>query len=74
MKVDDVVQQVLSLGKGALLAKVNIESAFRNIPAHPDNRHLLGMLWNNKLYIDTVLPFGLRSAPKIQSQMHYNGL
>ena len=65
MKVDDVVQQVLSLGKGTLLAKVDIESAFRNIPVHPDDRHLLGMLWDNKLYIDTVLPFGLRSAPKI---------
>ena len=65
MKVDDVVQQVLSLGKGTLLAKVDIESAFRNIPVHPDDRHLLGILWDTKLYIDTVLPFGLRSAPKI---------
>lgn len=23
------------------------------------------MLWNNQLFVDTVLPFGLRSAPKI---------
>ena len=65
MKVDQVVQQVLSLGKGALLAKIDIESAFRNIPVHPDDRHLLGMRWNDELFIDTVLPFGLRSAPKI---------
>ena len=65
MKVDDVVQQVLQLGRGALLAKIDIESAFRNIPVHPHDRHLLGMRWCNQLYIDTVLPFGLRSAPKI---------
>ena len=65
MKVDQVVQQVLSLGKGALLAKIDIESAFRNIPVHPDDRHLLGMRWNDELFIDTVFPFGLRSAPKI---------
>ena len=56
---------MLSLGKGTLLAKVDIESAFCNIPVHPNDRHLLGMLWNNKLYIDTLLPFGLCSVPKI---------
>ena len=33
---------------------------------HPmHNRHLLGMVWDGDLYIDTTLPFGLRSAPKI---------
>ena len=52
MKVDQVVQRVLSLGKGALLAKIDIESAFRNIPVHPDDRHLLGMRWNDELFID----------------------
>ncbi len=65
IKVDNVVQKILSLGRGSMLAKIDIESAFRNMPVHPDDRHLLGMVWDNKLYIDTVLPFGLRSAPKI---------
>lgn len=65
MKVDDVVQQVLSLGKGTLLAKIDIESAFRNVPVHPDDRHLLGMKWKDEVFVDTVLPFGLRSEPKI---------
>ncbi len=65
MKVDDTVQQVLSMGKGALLAKIDVESAFRNVPVHPHDRHLLGMKWEGCVYIDTVLPFGLRSAPKI---------
>ena len=26
---------------------------------------MLDMIWDEKLFIDTVLPFGLRSAPKI---------
>ena len=65
MKVDDVVQQVLSLGKGTLLAKIDIESAFRNVPVHPHDRNLLGMRWNGQLYVDTVLPFGLHSSPNI---------
>ena len=25
----------------------------------------LGMKWNNLIYVDTMLPFGLRSAPKL---------
>ena len=40
---------------------------YRNVPVHPDDRPLLGMIWGEKVYIDTVLPFGLRSAPQIFS-------
>ena len=29
------------------------------------DRYLLGMRWNGSLYVDVMLPFGLRSAPKI---------
>ena len=47
------------------MATVDIQSAYRNTPIHPDDRHLLGMIWDGALYIDTALPFGLRSAPKI---------
>ena len=32
---------------------------------HPADRHILAMHWNNNIYIDTCLPFGLRSAPKL---------
>ena len=32
---------------------------------HPEDRLLLGMLWDEELDVDTALPFGLRSAPKI---------
>ena len=65
MKVSDVVHKILSLGRGCQLAKINIESAFRNVPMHPHDRHLLGLRWKGKCYTDTTLPFGLRSAPKI---------
>ena len=64
-KVDHTVRKILSSGQGTLLAKIDIENAFRNVPVHPHDRHLLGLVWDGKLYIDTVLPFGLRSAPKI---------
>ena len=35
------------------------------MPVHPDDRLLLGMEWQGQAYVDTALPFGLRSAPKI---------
>ena len=38
--VDDVADIVVWLGKGALLAKVDIESAYRLIPVHPDDHPL----------------------------------
>ena len=65
IKIDDAIQQVLCLGPGTLLAKIDIKSAFRLIPVHPADRHLLAMEWRGGIYIDTCLPFGLRSAPKL---------
>ena len=47
------------------MAKFDLKAAYRNMPVHPDDRWLLGMAWQNQLYVDTALPFGLRSAPAI---------
>lgn len=63
--VEMAAQRVLSLGKGTLLAKLDLKSAYRMVPVHPDDRHLLGMEWQGKVLVDTALPFGLRSAPKV---------
>ena len=65
VSVDDAVKVILALGKGTELAKFDIQSAYRIVPVHPTDRCLLGMIWNGQLYVDTALPFGLRSAPKI---------
>ena len=63
--VDDAAEFVAKVGRGALLAKLDIKSAYRNIPVHPGDRHLLGIRWRDRTYVDSCLPFGLRSAPKI---------
>ena len=47
------------------MAKVDVKSAYRNIPVHLEDRWMVGMMWEGGLYVDTCLPFGLRSAPKI---------
>ena len=63
--VDDAAHIVTQMGPHTKLAKIDIAHAYRNIPVHPDDWHLLGMKWEDNIYIDTALPFGLRSAPKI---------
>ena len=63
--VDDAVQLVLKLGKGTLLAKLDLKQAYRQVPIHPQDQHLFGICWEGRVYVDRVLPFGLRSAPKI---------
>ena len=67
MSVDDVARRVRDLGKGTLMAKFDLNAAYRNVPVHPSNRWLLGMVREDNLYVDIVLPFGLRSAPAIFS-------
>eukprot|EP00731_Ephydatia_muelleri_P016296 Em0009g720a len=63
--VDQAAELMLRLGRVALMAKADIEQAYRRIPVHLDDRGLLGMRFEGATYMDTVLPFGLRSAPKV---------
>lgn len=63
--VDMVAGVVTALGRGSLLAKVDVEAAYRLIPVHPHDRPLQAVMWQNQIYVDPMLPFGLRSAPKI---------
>ena len=63
--IEDAINDIIALGKSTMLAKVDIKSAFRLLPVHPVDRHLLGMEWQNNTFIDMCLPFGLRCAPKL---------
>ena len=65
ISVDDVARVVALLGRGTMLGKTDIKSAYRIIPAHPADRLLLGMEWQGNIFVDTRLPFGLRSVPLI---------
>ena len=51
------------------MAKFDLKAAYWNVPVHPDDRWLLGMVWENQLFMDVALPFGLRSAPIIFSAL-----
>lgn len=49
-------------GKGALLAKTDIEHGYKNIPIHPRDHELLGFAIGHDIYYDKTLPMGLSSA------------
>ena len=69
VKVDDAIRILKSLGPGSFMAKTDVKSAFRLIPVHPEDCHLLGIYWQQQYYVDLYLPFGLRSAPFLFNQL-----
>ena len=47
--LDHFIRLLKQVGQGALVAKADIENAFRIIPVHPSHYPLLGIYWNGHL-------------------------
>ena len=71
MSMDDLVQRITSYGPGTLLSKLDIADAFKHILVRSCDWDLLGSIYydtetrHKQYYVDLVLPFGLRSSPKL---------
>ena len=63
--VNQIIRMVSKYGPGALMAKFDVEAAYRNIAVNPSDHFLLGTKWQGKYFVDLALPFGLRFAPYI---------
>ena len=63
--VDTAIDEICRIGPNCLLVKIDVKSAFRLLPVHPADRHLLGIEWREFIYVDNCLPFGLGSAPRL---------
>ena len=61
ISIHDIANIIVKLGPRTRLAKVDIKSAYRMVPIHPEDCHLLGMKWEKMVYVNAALPFGLRS-------------
>ena len=72
-RVQDTVRLIKAAGSGALMAKLDLKAAYRHVLVHPDHQSLLAIRWGSTTYLDTTLPFGLCSAPKLFTAMA-NGL
>ncbi len=58
--LDKCVSIIQGLGKGTLVAKADLKDAFRIVPVHPSDHHLLGFTWEGLFYYDKCLPMGCR--------------
>jgi hypothetical protein len=60
------------------MMKRDLKAAFRHIPINPYDYWLLLFEWNGQFFVDTFLPFGLRTAPRIfnlfAEALHSQGL
>ena len=62
--IDDITAQVIRLGQGCLLYKVDINRAFRHINIDPSDYDKLGLNWDG-FYFDSCLPLGFKHGSKI---------
>ena len=64
VSVDDLAEIIRRVGHKALLAKLDIRSAYCIVPVHLEDRQFLGMQWKGKLFIDTAPPFASSISSK----------
>ena len=57
--IDHLTDQLVKIGKGAHIYKIDVKRAFRHLKIDPMDYDLLGLQWN-ATYLDTCLPFGSR--------------
>lgn len=60
--VQDTVTAMQAMGYRVMLATIDIERAYRNVPVCPLDLPLLGIEVDGKVYIDAAMPFGARNS------------
>ncbi len=55
---DHAIRIITTIGRNCLIAKADIQSAFRNLPISPQDYNLLGFQWEGLFYYDRTLPMG----------------
>ena len=58
--IDNVVQAIVDIGEDALLFKVDLQRAYRNLRTDPRDLSVLGLQWGQHKYVDVSVPFGLK--------------
>ena len=65
VKLDDAIKAIQHCGQGALLCKMDIADAFKQLPIKSSQWPLFCVKWNHMYYVYVRLVFGCRSSPKI---------
>ena len=67
--VDSITNHLKSLGKGALIYKVDLSRAFRQLPIDPFDYDLLCLKWNGQYYTDLYCAFGTKAGSMLCSRL-----
>ena len=65
VRLDDAIKAIRLHGKGALMCKVDISDAFKQLPIRPSQWPFFCVRWKTKYYVFVRLVFGCRSSPRI---------
>ena len=57
VSADAFIGGIMSLGRGALIAKFGVASAYRSVAVHPGGRPLLGVKWRGQCFCGFGAPF-----------------
>ena len=60
--LDTIVEAISKIGKNALIYKVDLKRAYRNLRSDPRDFSVLGLNWQGKCYVDVSVPFGLKTG------------
>jgi len=63
--IETIIDLVQNCGPNSLMAKLDIEDGYRNVPIHPADYHFLGFVWEGQFYYDKCLPMGASSSCQI---------
>ncbi len=63
--IQDAISLIQKLGPGCSMAKSDLKNAFRHVPIHPSQHHLMGFKWRHKYYFDKFLAMGLSESCRI---------
>jgi hypothetical protein len=60
--VQDAISLVQSFPGNAVMAKTDVEKAFRLLPLHPEVQHLFVFHWKGSFYVDRAMQMGCSSS------------
>ena len=63
--MDNAVSFILALGQHTQLVKIDLKDVHSILPIHPEDRHLLGISWENHVYVDLCLQIDLKDVHSI---------
>ena len=60
--IDNLIGKIREMGPRALMFKVDLQRAFRNLQMDPADYSVLGLQWRNQTYVDVATAFGFRQG------------